>query len=74
MRPFTGGWFTGLGYVHGETLAEFIDRSILGRPTGRLWIVWGWTRPVRFFDPSYVWVHSSHLNHFIQSVGGDHPR
>lgn len=38
----------------GESLAEYVDRMILHRPTSRLRHVWGWPPPPRFFEPSYV--------------------
>lgn len=53
-----------------ESLGEWIDRMICGRPAGRLWWVWGWIdleslyRTAGFFEPSYV--HHPSINYRIQ--------
>lgn len=69
---------------HEETLGEYIDRTILGRPASRLWYVWGWPapqwgwlypRPISYIEASWVQRPADHrvpmVNHLFQSVGSD---
>jgi len=52
-RPVRRIFFEGR-FIEGENLAEYIDRTICGKPVHRLWMVWGWPRPLLYFEASWV--------------------
>lgn len=62
-------------YQPGETLAEYIERTLMGKAASRLARVWGWPNPNafdpkwRFFEPSWVVSRAVPMNLYIQSCG-----
>jgi hypothetical protein len=63
-------------YQPGETLAEYIERTLMGKAATRLARVWGWPNPNTFdpkgslfFEPSWVVSRAIPVSVYIQSCG-----